>query len=279
MWPSSQHPIRWMLTSRIIIILFFFTFWLNQMIFPFWDGPWSGPWRQCLTFHTISYFFLFFFVSIWLFFDRLPYLEMDPGPCKCFSTSSPTMGTIPQFFLIFWVFCSYFWIDYHIGHWTLNSENVTNHHHHHPPIFSDFLAIFWLFLDRLLYLDLDPGPWTLQTLHTIIPTIPHFFFYFSAILLPFFIQISAHFHIWKCALDPDNSTPSSSLTVSTIPLFFLKISLFYCYYSFGKAHISIFGSALLDPENSEQAMSNSEQAVGNSEHQGWPQGAQQWALY
>ena len=44
MWPTSQHPIGWMLTSRIIVILFFFTFWSNQMIFPFWDGPW----RQCL---------------------------------------------------------------------------------------------------------------------------------------------------------------------------------------------------------------------------------------
>ena len=56
------------------------------------------------------------------------------------------------------------------------------------------------------------------------------------------------------------------------PFFFLEISLFSCYYSFGKVHISIFGSALLDPENSEQAM-------GNGEHQGWPQRGQQWALY
>ena len=122
--------------------------------------------------------------------------------------------------MIFWVFCGYFWIDYHIRYWTLDPENVTHHHHHHPPIFSDFLAIFWLFLNRLPYLDLDPGPCKHYPPSS--PPSPNFFSDFSAILLPFFIQISAHFHIWKCALDPENSTPTSSLTVSTIPSFFFE---------------------------------------------------------
>ena len=143
----------------------------------------------------IPYYFICFsdfLVSIWLCFDRLPYLEMDPGPCKHSSTSSPTMSTIPQFFLMFWVFCGYFWIDYHIRYWTLDPENVTHHHHHHPPIFSDFLAIFWLFLDRLLYLDLDPGPWALDP------------------------GPSKHY--------PPSSPPS--------PIFFLIFLLFYCHFSF-----------------------------------------------
>jgi hypothetical protein len=52
-------------------------------------------------------------------------------------------------------------------------------------------------------------------------------------------------------------------TVTTILFFILNFPLFYCYFLFRKAHISIFGSALLDPENSEQA-------VGNSEQPGWP---------
>ena len=121
-----------------------------------WTLKWTLKAVPDIPYHFI--FFSNFLVSIWLFLDRLPYLEMDPGPCKCSSISSPTMGTIPQIFLIFWVFCSYFWIDYHVGHWTLNPENVTHHHHHHPPIFPYFLAIFWLFLNRLPYLDLDPGP-------------------------------------------------------------------------------------------------------------------------
>jgi len=35
MWPSSWHPLGWILIGRIIIILFFFTFWSNQLWFPF----------------------------------------------------------------------------------------------------------------------------------------------------------------------------------------------------------------------------------------------------
>jgi hypothetical protein len=48
--------------------------------------------------------------------------------------------------------------------------------------------------------------------------------------------------------------------VSTILFFILNFPLFYSYFLIEKALISILGSALLDPENSEQA-------VGNSEHQ------------
>jgi hypothetical protein len=39
--------------------------------------------------------------------------------------------------------------------------------------------------------------------------------------------------------------------VSTIPLFILNFPLFYSYFLIEKAPISILGSALLDPENSE----------------------------
>jgi len=62
-------------------------------------------------------------------------------------------------------------------------------------------------------------------------------------------------------------------TASNIPYFFLIFWVFYCFCSFSTAtvHISIFVSALLDPENSEQAMRT-------SEHQGQPWGAWQWAL-
>jgi len=37
-----------------------------------------------------------------------------------------------------------------------------------------------------------------------VSTIPYFFLWFSSILLLFFISKSAHFLIWKCALDPEN---------------------------------------------------------------------------
>ena len=99
--------------------------------------------------HPIPFIFWFdFLVIIWLFFDRLP---LGPGPCKCFSTSSPTMSTIPQFFYdflgILWLFLD------RLPYWAQDPENVTHHHHHHPPN-------FWLFLNRLPYFR--PGPWTLN---------------------------------------------------------------------------------------------------------------------
>ena len=134
----------------------------------------------------------------------------------------------------------------------------------HPP-FSLFL--FWFFPILLLfsfiqplflYLEICTGPWKQHP-----PSL--FFSDFCPILLLFYILYSLTFHIWKCALDPEKAPQHCHQQWVPPPIFFLKISLFYHSFSFGKVHISIFGSALLDPEN--------------SEHQGWPWGAQQQALY
>ena len=59
----------------------------------------------------------------------------------------------------------------------------------------------------------------------------------------FFMQHSCTFHIWKCALDPENHAqyghqPSPILSL----IFFLILWLFYCYFSFNIATISIFGN-------------------------------------
>jgi hypothetical protein len=58
----------WTLTCKIIIMLFFFTFWSNQVRFPFlgiYRGPWNRPWhwpsKQYLTSYTLFYFFFWFF--------------------------------------------------------------------------------------------------------------------------------------------------------------------------------------------------------------------------
>jgi heme/copper-type cytochrome/quinol oxidase subunit 2 len=56
MWPWPQHPIGWTLTGIIILILFFFAFWSNQMRFPFLD-KYSGPWKQYLKSYTPFLFF------------------------------------------------------------------------------------------------------------------------------------------------------------------------------------------------------------------------------
>ena len=80
MWPPSQDPITWTLTGRIIIILFFFTFWSNQVRFPFLDGPWSSP--DGSAWHPIHHSYFFQIGYHLVFLDRLPYLELDPGPWK-----------------------------------------------------------------------------------------------------------------------------------------------------------------------------------------------------
>jgi len=68
------------------------------------------------------------------------------------------------------------------------------------------------------------GPWKWH------PSFPYFF----SDLLPFFSLHSLTFNIWKYALDPENSTHH--------PLFFLIFPLFYCYFSFFTASLSIFGN-------------------------------------
>src|ERR1700749_528690 len=57
------------------------------------------------------------------------------------------------------------------------------------------------------------------------------------------MQHSRTFHIWKCALDPENHAqyghqPSPILSL----IFFLILWLFYCYFPFSIAILSIFGN-------------------------------------
>ena len=66
---------------------------------------------------------------------------------------------------------------------------------------------------------------------------------FFAILLIFFMQHSRTFHIWKCALDPENHAQYSHQPSPILSLiFFLILWLFYCYFSFSIAILSIFGN-------------------------------------
>ena len=99
------------------------------------------------------------------------YLEVCTGPWNS-THPSPVMTTIPIFFVMFSLFYWYFSCSiaalsiFGNVHWTLNTmpNMVTNH----PPFFSIFFLIFF------------------------------------AILLLFLLEHSHTFHIWKCALDPEN---------------------------------------------------------------------------
>ena len=88
------------------------------------------------------------------------------------------------------------------GPWKQHLNVITNSGHH-PPIFSDF---------------------------------------FFHVLLLFFIQHSHTFHIWKCALDPEDITQTSS---PTSPYFFLIF--FFPYFTalflLSMATPSLFGNA------------------------------------
>ena len=74
------------------------------------------------------------------------------------------------------------------------------------------------------------------------PILSLIFSYFVAILLLFFIQHSYTFHIWKCALDPEHNAQHGHQPSPIFSPFFLIFSLFYCYFSFSIATLSIFGS-------------------------------------
>ena len=64
---------------------------------------------------------------------------------------------------------------------------------------------------------------------------PDFFLYFIAILH----LAQPTFHIWKCALDPENTTTNSKHHPISFSWFF---PVFYCYFTFSTASLSIFGN-------------------------------------
>jgi len=79
---------------------------------------------------------------------------------------------------------------------------------HHPtiltstPNFFPIIPVFDLEMQMFPYLAMHVGPWK-QCPPSIITNPSLFFSDFFCILLPFFIQRSIVFHIWKCALDPE----------------------------------------------------------------------------
>ena len=152
-------------------------------MFPLWDGPCTGPWRQCLTFCALFISFSIFFCYFLAIFECITIFGTGPWTL----TTLPNMITSnehhPPFFLIFLLFSSYSWMYYHIWTHTLNPENNPWCHHQQwaqPLFFSDFLAIFWLFSAILPYLDMHPGPWKQPLmLSPTVSTTPIFFWFFG----------------------------------------------------------------------------------------------------
>ena len=90
---------------------------------------------------------------------------------------------------------------------------------------------------------MDPGPWNCYP--TSSPISPNFSWFFCYLIAIFhlnkrsFPNLEMHPGPWKGTMDPENS-PNVAINH---PYFFLILSIFYDYFSFGKAHVSLFGSA------------------------------------
>ena len=154
--------------------------------------------------YTIDIFICFFCNILFIFsssIKKLPYLDVALVPKQSTPTSSSTVIPICSFFWLFGNYLAIFLLITIFGNrpWT---PKTTRHHNHYPPIFPDFSVIFWPLLDRLPYLEIDPGPWKQPS---IITTILQFFLIFRLFSCSFWID----YHIWKCALDPEINLISS----------------------------------------------------------------------
>ena len=283
---NTNHPYFFLIFPYSLLL-----FYLAQPHFSYLAMH-TGPWKQ----HWYFFSFFRYFIAIFYFaLPHFPHLEIHTGPWNQHLPS-------PIFFWFFLFYCHFLFciaslFIFENAYWTLEMAPII------PLFFFWFIAIFLFAQPHFQYLEICTGPWKQHSPSS-------FFSDFSPILLLFFIFHSFTFHIWKCALDPEISTyhplffsdffpyfiaifhfaqhhfPYLEMHTGPWkgtpqhhhqqwippPIFFLNFPLFYHYFSLGKAHISIFGSALLDPENSEQP-------VGNSEHQGWPWWPQQQAQY
>ena len=194
MWPPSQSPIGWTLIGIIIIIFFFLTFGSKLPIFPFLD-IYPGPWMHHPTILTTTPIFFWFFPYFMPVFHR----EMHIGPWK---QCPPSITTNPSLFF--------------------------------SDFFLYFIAIFHP--EKHFFSIFGSVHWTLKQYPSITSNdnYPYFFCYVFAILLIFFMQHSRTFHIWKCALDPENHAQYGHQPSPILSLIFF---LFYGYF------IAIFHSA------------------------------------
>ena len=156
--------------------------------------------------------------------------------------------------------------SFHIWKCTLDPENsaLPASSPIHPCFFSDFFCILLpFFIQQSIFFSIFGSVhWTLKQYPSITSNDnhPYLFCDFFAILLTFFIQHTHTFQIWKCVLDPENNAQyGHQPSPIFFSIFFLIFSLFYCYFSFSIATLSIFGSA-------HQTLRTLLNIITNSEH-------------
>ena len=87
---------------------------------------------------------------------------------------------------------------------TLNTSpnNINHHSYFFLILFFYFIPIFHVEMQMFPYLEMYIGPW--KHCPRLSPTIPHFSLIFWLFYCYFSVKHSHAFHIWKCALDPEN---------------------------------------------------------------------------
>ena len=148
----------------------------------------------------------------------------------CFHSEKCQKKVRNHWYFLFWTY-------------TLDPECITQQYW--PPLlfFSDFYLFFTCFSSRNANVSIfGNAHWTLKTVpfqhhHQSIPIFFLIFLYFIAIFHP-----EKHsFPYLEVCTGPWNSTHPSPV-MTTIPIFFVISSLFYWYFSFSIATLSIFGN-------------------------------------
>jgi len=223
MWPPSWQCIEWTLTVITILMLFFSTFGQTRWCFlfevymgdPNMDHENSAPWgiHYPYFFQIIFWFFCYFSLET----PKFPSLYIYPAQRKHPTILKPVFDIVTK----------------------------SRHHPYFFPKISIFLLLFFKFASLYIYPAQRKCPTILKPVFDIVTKSKHHPYFFPEIcvfLLLFFIWKSMHFLTWKCALDPENSAPPLSPTVTTIPVLSPIYSAILLIFLFGKAYISLFGS-------------------------------------
>ena len=164
MWPTSQLPMAWTLTHRIIVILYFLTFW-SYIFFWFYGynvlvtifGNVHRPCRHHFIIVNNSLYHVYSFSPIsWLYLHQLPYWEMCTDHVSNASTLSQRVYIMSIFFLlIFPDFLAIFaWITI-LGNVRRPCRQCINIVEsslcHATPFLPDLFLVFWAYLHQLPY--------------------------------------------------------------------------------------------------------------------------------
>ena len=211
MWPPSQWPLGWILIGIIIFMFFFFIFWPETTNISLFGHLPLDP--ECITqqYWPALLIFFWFFPYYTCFWSRDANVSISGNACWTLETV-PSQHHHQSITIFFWFFLYFIAIFHPEKHCFLYLEVCTGPWKNtHPSWQLSLLSLFYRYFSFSIATLFIFGNvcWTLNTMPNMVtnhpPFFPLFFRIFFTILLLFFTQHSHTFHIWKCALDPENS--------------------------------------------------------------------------